>query len=106
MKETAIMYLAYIEFLYCFGVCFFQKENDRMNIIARIMDKMEKEKSIVRYWRKKGATIGEDAEIYSTANFGSEPYLISIGITCESTTEYNWLPTMEGYGHYEDISGA
>jgi acetyltransferase-like isoleucine patch superfamily enzyme len=55
------------------------KGDDKMNIIARIIDKMEKEKSAVHYWRKKGAIIGEDAEIYSTANFGSEPYLISIG---------------------------
>lgn len=31
------------------------------------------------YLRKKGAKIGENCEIYKSANFGSEPYLISIG---------------------------
>ena len=31
------------------------------------------------YLRKKGAHIGDNCEIYKSANFGSEPYLISIG---------------------------
>lgn len=31
------------------------------------------------YLRKKGAKIGQNCEIYKTANFGSEPYLISVG---------------------------
>lgn len=31
------------------------------------------------YLRKKGVHIGENCEIYKSANFGSEPYLISIG---------------------------
>lgn len=31
------------------------------------------------FLRKKGAVIGEDCEIYKSANFGSEPYLITIG---------------------------
>lgn len=29
--------------------------------------------------QKKGAEIGENCEIYKSANFGSEPYLILIG---------------------------
>lgn len=30
-------------------------------------------------WRKAGVTVGENCEIFATASFGSEPYLISIG---------------------------
>jgi len=36
-------------------------------------------KNPVDFWRKKGAIIGSGAEIYSSANLGSEPYLITIG---------------------------
>lgn len=31
------------------------------------------------YLRKQGVTIGKDCEIYKSAKFGSEPYLIEIG---------------------------
>ena len=31
------------------------------------------------YLRKKGMTIGKNCEIYKSANFGSEPYLITLG---------------------------
>ena len=31
------------------------------------------------FLRKKGVNIGEDCEIYKSANFGSEPYLITLG---------------------------
>ena len=31
------------------------------------------------YLRKKGVKIGEKCEIYKSANFGSEPYLITLG---------------------------
>lgn len=33
----------------------------------------------IRYLKGKGVVIGKDCEIYNTASFGSEPYLISIG---------------------------
>lgn len=33
----------------------------------------------IKYLRKIGVTIGNDCEIYSTVEFGSEPYLVSIG---------------------------
>lgn len=36
-------------------------------------------KSYIKYLRRKGAIIGEECEIYNSVNFGSEPYLISIG---------------------------
>ena len=31
------------------------------------------------YWKKRGLTIGLDCEVYSSASFGSEPYLITLG---------------------------
>ena len=37
------------------------------------------DRKYILYLRKKGVMIGEDCEIYKTANFGSEPYLISLG---------------------------
>ena len=33
----------------------------------------------IKYWRSMGVSIGERCEIYSSASFGSEPYLISLG---------------------------
>ena len=39
----------------------------------------KKSKNPVEYWRKQGAIIGNNCEIYPTASFGSEPYLISLG---------------------------
>lgn len=33
----------------------------------------------VKYWKMRGASIGERCEIYGSASLGSEPYLITIG---------------------------
>lgn len=33
----------------------------------------------VKYWKRKGCSIGENCEIYNSASFGSEPYLVTIG---------------------------
>lgn len=33
----------------------------------------------IKFWRSKGMVIGDRCEIYSSASFGSEPYLISLG---------------------------
>lgn len=49
------------------------------SIIRRILEKYEKRIHTVEYWKKKGLKIGHDCEVYSTAHFGSEPYLITIG---------------------------
>jgi acetyltransferase-like isoleucine patch superfamily enzyme len=35
--------------------------------------------SYIRYLRKTGVNIGKDCEIYKSATFGSEPYLITLG---------------------------
>lgn len=50
-----------------------------MRIISTIADKYRRYKNPIAYWRSKGAKIGERCEIYSSANLGSEPYLIRIG---------------------------
>ena len=44
-------------------------------IIVRLMSKQR----YIYYLRQKGVHIGEKCEIYKSANFGSEPYLVSIG---------------------------
>lgn len=50
-----------------------------MSIIGYLIEKYKRNKNAVNYWRKKGAKIGEDCEIYPKVSLGSEPYLISIG---------------------------
>lgn len=50
-----------------------------MGAIKNFFDRLAKSKDPVQYWRKKGMKIGEGCEIYSSADFGSEPYLIAIG---------------------------
>lgn len=50
-----------------------------MNLFSRFFDKLMLKKDPAAYWRKKGAIIGEDCEIYFDASLGSEPYLIAIG---------------------------
>ena len=44
-----------------------------------IFDKIKKHKNPIKYWREKGVKIGDRCEIYTSASFGSEPYLIKIG---------------------------
>ena len=44
-----------------------------------ILERLKLKKNPVKYWRSRGVTIGENCEIYSTATFGSEPYLIKLG---------------------------
>lgn len=50
-----------------------------MSVIDFIKLKLMPMSKYPEYLRKKGAKIGVDCEIYKTANFGSEPYLITIG---------------------------
>lgn len=44
----------------------------------RILNYFRK-RDYIKYLRNQGAKIGSDCEIYKTASFGSEPYLIEIG---------------------------
>lgn len=53
-----------------------------MNLLLMIKNLYYSSISMRKYeniLRKKGAVIGKNCEIYTTANFGSEPYLINIG---------------------------
>ena len=50
-----------------------------MGIVNRIVAKYKHHRDPVQYWREQGAKIGENCEIYSSASFGSEPYLVTIG---------------------------
>ena len=47
-------------------------------IYDNIMMKCLRRINYVNFLRKNGAVIGEGCEIYSTASFGSEPYLITV----------------------------
>ncbi len=51
-----------------------------MNLLSRIRIRLgQSELHDIGELRKRGVKIGDNCEIYSTVNFGSEPYLISIG---------------------------
>lgn len=45
------------------------------NIIKRVLPMRE----YINFLRKKGITIGNGCEIWKNVNFGSEPYLVTIG---------------------------
>jgi len=48
-------------------------------IIENFMTKFMSQSKYNDYLRKKGVKIGSGCEIYKTAKFGSEPYLVTIG---------------------------
>lgn len=48
-------------------------------MILRMIKKIKLHRNPIKFWKKKGLTIGENCELYPSASFGSEPYLISIG---------------------------
>lgn len=50
-----------------------------MNLFSVIEKKLTSRKKYPKYLRKQGVQIGENCEIYKSASFGSEPYLIEIG---------------------------
>lgn len=45
----------------------------------KILNRIGVKKNPVDFWRKMGAQIGKECEIYESASFGSEPNLISLG---------------------------
>lgn len=51
----------------------------RTSFIERAIDFVQRKINIKRYWIKKGLVIGHDCEIYQSAVFGSEPYLVRLG---------------------------
>lgn len=50
-----------------------------MGYLKAIHIKTMPQSKYIDYLKKSGAQIGENCEIYKSANFGSEPYLIQIG---------------------------
>lgn len=50
-----------------------------MSLLSTVIERFLITINPIAYWRKKGAVIGQNCEIYSRANLGSEPYLITIG---------------------------
>lgn len=51
----------------------------KMSKLDWVMTRLIPKSHFPDYLRKKGVEIGEKCEIYKTASFGSEPYLIKIG---------------------------
>lgn len=47
--------------------------------MKRLFDRILRYRNPIKYWKKRGLLIGNGCEVYSTASFGSEPYLITIG---------------------------
>lgn len=50
-----------------------------MGILGILKNKIKVAKDPVAYWRKQGVIIGSGCYIVSNVQFGSEPYLITIG---------------------------
>lgn len=50
-----------------------------IGVMTSVISKLQRHRNPAAYWRKQGARIGKNAEIYPSANFGSEPYLICVG---------------------------
>ena len=48
-------------------------------LFKTLKQKYKLKKDPIGYWRERGMTIGKNCEIYSSANFGSEPYMIKLG---------------------------
>lgn len=50
-----------------------------MYILWKLIDKIKRLINPIKYWKNKGLIVGTDCEIYRSASFGSEPYLITLG---------------------------
>lgn len=50
-----------------------------MKSLKTIWKKLIPTRKYIQFLRKEGVDIGEDCEIYKSANFGTEPYLIKVG---------------------------
>jgi acetyltransferase-like isoleucine patch superfamily enzyme len=50
-----------------------------MGVLKSLFEKIQRRRNYIDFLRKQGVKIGERCEIYATASFGSEPYLISLG---------------------------
>lgn len=58
------------------------------------------------YLRSKGVHIGENCEIYKSANFGSEPYLISLGNHVRVNSGVQLITHDGGYWVLREVMGG
>lgn len=56
-----------------------------------IIDKIRRYRNPIKYWKNRGLTIGNGCEVFSSASFGSEPYLISIGDNVRINSGVNFV---------------
>lgn len=56
-----------------------------------LIDKIRRYRNPIQYWKDKGLIIGRNCEVYSSASFGSEPYLISIGDNVRINSGVNFV---------------
>lgn len=76
-----------------------------MGVLKLLLEKYKINKNPVLYWRKRGIQIGENCEIYASANFGSEPYLISIGNHVRINASVKFITHDGGVWVLRDIEG-
>lgn len=62
-----------------------------MNIIKYFLEKRKKSKNPIGYWKEKGLVIGSGCEVYPSAYFGSEPYLITVGNNVRINSGVNFV---------------
>ena len=48
-------------------------------IFKTVFEHISRMRNPVKYWRKRGARIGENCYIVSSVSFGSEPFLVTVG---------------------------
>lgn len=72
-----------------------------MNIIGffkRVIISLQGNKAIIKFGRKAGVTIGENCTFLNNPNWGSEPYLITIGNNVRVTSNVEFI-THDGGVH-------
>lgn len=72
----------------------------------KIIDKILKNINTIKFWRKKGALIGEDCDISVNASLGSEPYLINIGNHVRINSGVNLITHDGGVWVLRELSDA
>ena len=62
-----------------------------MRVVKLIINKYFSYKNPYKYWCKKGLCIGKNCKIASSADFGSEPYLITLGNDVRITNKVKFI---------------
>lgn len=60
-----------------------------MGVFSTILQKVQRHRDPAAYWRKQGARIGENTEIYPTASFARNLISSPSEIMCGSTAVYS-----------------